>query len=121
MEEINILGLSSHTMLIIFDLSYEVWGIRKFRIFKNLALDEIIKLDINTDFYQHSIEEKDSNNLLAENSKLVFGVTGPFAKTTVFNHFKKRFNIHQAIFSNCIHPQTYIAQSVKLAQGICIV
>lgn len=119
MQLLNILGYCPNNIPLIFDQAYENWGIKEFEIYKNIIVDEALKLPINPNFYQYQVFEPG----VWENPKFgefVFGLTGPKAKFNVFNHFLSQHGVESSHYINLIHPSSTAATSVQLSSGIIL-
>lgn len=118
MKKITILGTSWSYMAVIFDVCFETTGVCDFDIYKNIQAEGEPVLFYGTDKFNYTIFEPE-DAILSKPGEIVFGVTGPWGKYSVFNDFLKN-NIEKSFYRNIIHPGAYVASSVSLLNGTLI-
>jgi sugar O-acyltransferase (sialic acid O-acetyltransferase NeuD family) len=117
-KTLNLLGCAWEFVPVIFDTVYEATGIRDFNIYNNIPINNEVVMNYNKEFYNYRVFDQSDN--LPGGSSLLFGVTGPKAKSQVFSYFNGLFPISFDNFLNIIHPTVYLASSIEINKGIFI-
>lgn len=116
MKKITILGSSWINMGVFFDVCYEASGITLFSIYKNLSVEGSPAIEENPNNYSFSVIEPGEQVILGD-SNVIFGVTGPWGKYSVFNYFQKNQSVDKEVYKSIIHPSSYVAPSSKVQKG----
>lgn len=115
-KPVSILGCSAFSISIVFDMLIECSQTDNFKIFKNI--NENILPDFATCKYDYELFEPDV--LPDSNSIVVFGLTSPFNKWSVFQHFKKHAGITECKYCTLVHPSAFISSSALLKSGALV-
>jgi sugar O-acyltransferase (sialic acid O-acetyltransferase NeuD family) len=115
MNTCAILGISWSYIAVIMEQVYETYGIKDFRIYKNLEVAGEPLIGYNPLGFTYSIHEPGSYQSI-EAERIVFGVSWPKAKVFVL----RDMGLEVSDLSSCIHPSAYIAPTVQYEEGLLI-
>ncbi len=117
MNEVFILGSAWGYLPVIFDVICETTGIKQFKIFQNILVEDTAATELKQNIYDFEVKPP-GEKLALNQTTLVFGVDGPYAKHAVYSHFTKNDALTKKMLPNIIHPLAYIASSVRLSNGL---
>lgn len=116
MSNISILGFSDGTFAIVIDILKENLSINEFKNYNNIEINK----EINFPIFLHKYESYNPGTFPSTKDKVVFGLSGPFNKWSVFNYFKEQANINKERYTQLFHQQSYIAKSSFIEAGVLI-
>lgn len=117
MKKVAVLGSSWSYMAVLFDLCSDTLGAEHFSIYKNIRIEG--KPDIHQGESSHIYQTFEPGvNKIGEYDALIFGVTGPWGKYSVFHYFKQNHEITEENYTSIVHPQAYISTSARFRNGL---
>lgn len=116
MSAISILGFSADTLVIIMDILNENLSLNKFKIYNNIEISTKIDFPI----FSYKYDSYSPGTFPSAKEKVVFGLSGPFNKWSVFNYFKEKGHIDKEKYAQIIHSGSCIAETSAIAQGVLI-
>jgi sugar O-acyltransferase (sialic acid O-acetyltransferase NeuD family) len=116
MKNISVLGCSSDTLTVIMDILQEIHGQCFFHIYLNIERD----IDINFIHRSYKFSKYPIGVVPIIDDEVIFGLSGPGNKWRVYQYYYSNGGIVEKNYLNIIHPDTYIAPSTALANGILL-
>ncbi len=113
MSDTSILGFSCDSIVILMDTLNETTGVTKFKIYNNIHIEN----KINFPVFSYKYELYPPGVFPSKEGRVVFAVSGPFNKWSIFNYYKEKAQIDKDNYVKLIHPHSYIAESSVIETG----
>lgn len=108
----TLIGSAVEYLPVIFDACYDAYNSTEFHIYKNMKVDSLPEMpekfpDYNLIFYEPG------EKFQKIGGHIFLGVTGPFGKRKVFEHFRDNWQVGKSEIDALVHPESIVAPSVN--------
>lgn len=118
-KRVTLLGCAVEYLPVLFDICNDTYGTTEFHIYKNIVVDAKPEMPVHHQPYLIKMYEPEAE-FLKIGDHVFYGVTGPYGKQKVFNHFNTKWNLQEQGVDSLIHPKTILSPTTSLGSGTLI-